>query len=143
MQTKFQRGLVDSIEPGKDGSVICRVGNQPVTLHPDLAGSIAHGDDIAVAGEVKNEMLHATAIRNFKQDKFAEVDCTNYILLMALGIIVFILFGILGVIIGSDSSMINSAADVASIAGFVLAALTLRRFIQMIRAASWAKYAEL
>lgn len=143
MGIKIQSGHVTSVgSPHKDGSVDCSLGNYQIKVHRDLADSLSEGDDVAVAGEVKNSVLQALAINNFKKDKLAQIDCTNYILFMVLGCFVFILFAILSLLETDGNVIVTSAEDVASLGGLVLAILALRRTIHVVRAGSWVKYAE-
>ncbi|HHM04237.1 MAG TPA: hypothetical protein ENJ19_00655 [Gammaproteobacteria bacterium] len=143
MGTVLLSGQISALSaPDKDGAVTCRIGTSAVSIHPDLADSVTQSDNVAVAGEVKNNVLHVVALKNFNRGKIAKIDCTPYILFMGAGLFLFVLSGIFSLKGTSGSSLIDSAEGVISIAGLALAVWMLRRTVHAIRAANWIQFAK-
>ncbi|MDH5300378.1 MAG: hypothetical protein OEW58_03345 [Gammaproteobacteria bacterium] len=139
-----QRGQISAISaPDKDGSISCRLGEQAVKVHRDLADKVANGDDVMVAGEMKDQTLHAMALNNFSQGMSEQIDCTNNILLMGIGNILFVFLGIIGLQGISGSNIIDSVELVIAVAGLVLAVIAYRRMVRIIRSNNIVKYVEL
>lgn len=144
MSIKLQRGRVGNItRSAKDRSVDCPIGNMQVTAHPNLAKAFASGDEVMVAGEVKNDVLHAFALRNLTQDKSAQIDCTNYILILGMGGYVGILCGVFGLEAVGTGSLLGMVQDAASIAGLMVAGWAVHRLLLVIKANRWLKYAQI
>jgi hypothetical protein len=142
MGIKLQRGHVENITPsGKNGAVDCQIRDHKIKVHPYLADKFGAGDDVLVAGELKNNVLHAMAVNNFKQDKIAHIDCTNYILILGVSGYVGIMAGVFG--LEGSGGWVTSLQDVTSIIGLAIAALAIRRVVVVNRASNCVRYPEL
>lgn len=139
MWIKIQRGNVDQVSaPDKHGAVECRIGDQKIKVHRDLADRVVKGDDILVVGELKKGLLQAYAIKNFKQNKTAKLDVTGYVLFMGVGFYVAILCGVFG-LEGIGGTQLEPVQDVASIIGWIVAIWMLRRVIHIVKSDTWIR----
>ena len=139
MGIQVLRGHIKDVAPPDDhGAAKCHIGDYNVKMHGDLVSSISKGDDVLLAGELKNDIFHAMAVKNFdKQGKIAQVDCTNYILLMGAGAFLFAVGAILGARNIGSGGLIESLLGAVSIIGLVGMVAILRRLLLTMKAASW------
>ena len=142
MGIALQRGQIANVtKSDKDGSADCRVGDRQVRLHPTLAGIIAPGDNVVVAGEVdKHDVLQAYAMNNLGKGKTARVDSTFFILVMGVAGYVGIMCGVFGLEAIGTGSLVGEVQDAVSIAGLIVAGFALRRMVVMNRASNAIDY---
>ena len=141
MAIKLQRGHVEGLTaPEKDGSVECRISNQKILVHPYLADNIR---SVLVAGELKNDTLQAMAVNNFRQEKISHIDCTNYILILGVSGYIAIICGVFGLEATDSGDWLTILQYVASILGFAVAAISIRRVVMVNRADNCVRFPEL
>ena len=142
MAIETERGKVQELTPPDEhGAATCRINNRSIMLPRDLADSVKEGDDVIVAGALKKDVFHAMAVKDFSRDKATGVDCTNYILLMSTGWIMFTMLGVFGLqAIGSGQIYIEALDDVLSIVGLILALVFLRLAMQVFSAIKQVRY---
>ena len=144
MAIKLQRGHVEGLTaPGKDGSVECRIRDQKVLVHPNLADKIHNGDDVLVAGELRNDVLQATAVNNFRQNKISHIDCTNYILILGVSGYIGIICGVFGLEAIDSTDWLTLLQYAASIIGLAVAAMSIRRIVMVNRADNCVHFPDL
>lgn len=136
------RGIVENLTMSeKHGAAKCRLDGHDIALPVDLISNMHDGDEVRVAGTFKKGALFAMAVKNFRLNKTACVDATNYILLMALGAFLWVLFGVFGWQYMDRGSILISYFDYfISIAGFIVMILTVRRFLLINNASSQVNY---
>jgi len=140
MEIVLERGRVATLNgPDKQGAVSGRVGRRNVKIHGDIANKLSQGDDVLVGGTMNNNVLEVVAMKSYKQDKVdgsdvEQVDCTNFILLMGLGGLLFMLCGVFSMQ-GVMYPWVNTNMGVISFAGFIGMFLALRRFVRIITVA--------
>ncbi len=92
------RGDVTDLKASEAGSkVACGIaGHGSVVLHRDLDAYAADGDEVVVAGPVKNGEMAALAICRVKDCKVAFIDSSNHVLLLGFMGFMAIFLAILG-----------------------------------------------
>ncbi len=86
MELKLVRGpAADIVAADKGGRVLCRVGERRVQLHRELSSAAQAGDDVLIGGELRDDVVHAVALKNFTRRKTYKVDFTFHILGAGLG----------------------------------------------------------
>lgn len=144
MGLQLLRGHVKEIAtPDNRGAAACQIGKYNVKVYGDLVSSVGKGDDILVAGELKSEVFHALAVKNFNRDKTAQIDPTNNILLMGASGFVCMLGGVLGLRAVGGGGMVESLDVVMAIIGLIGMVITLRRIVLINRAGNWVSRPEL
>jgi hypothetical protein len=135
MGLQLLRGHVkDVAAPDNHGAADCHVGKYNVKVCSDLVSSIGKGDDILLAGELRNDVFHAMAVKNFNRGKTAQIDPTNNILLMGVSGFVCMLGGVLGLRAIGSGGIIESLDIVMAIIGLIGMGITLRRMILINKA---------
>lgn len=142
MGIKIQRGLIEDLsQPGKDGSVTCRIGPYRLKAPRTLAQSFANGDEVMVAGRtMKDGVLRLLSVNNYSRGKKERVDITSDLMIFAVAAYVFVLCGVFGAE-GIGGAFLAPVQDVASVVGLVVAAWAARRVIIIMRADKWLRYA--
>jgi hypothetical protein len=132
MSMEIRRGAATAIVKGdKQNSVECRIGASKVMLHGDLERIIKEGDDILVAGELREDVLHALAVKNMTQDRTLQIDGSNYTLVIGVGLFFWILGFVLGMqYLGAGNTTLATLNGCISLAGFVLG---IWAFMQVLR----------
>lgn len=136
MGMEIRRGTaVDIGKPDKQGSVACRIGESNVMFHEDLERIVKEGDDILVAGVLRDDVLYGLAAKNMTQDRTRQIDGSNYTLVMGAGLFFWILGLVLSLqalVIGDTTLTILNAC--MSVAGFVLGIWALMQVLRIRRA---------
>ncbi len=135
MVMETRRGIATGIVKTDKGSAVeCRLGEGKALLHPDLQRIVKEGDDILVAGDLRDDVLHALALKNMTQNKNAQIDGSNYTLLIGMGLFFWLLGFVFYVqTLAAGSSTIITLNLSLSLAGFfvgfwaVLQVLRIRR----------------
>jgi hypothetical protein len=144
MAIQLLRGHVKDVSlPDKHGAADCHIGKYNVKVHSDLVGSIGKGDDILLAGELRNDVFHSLAVKNIDKDKMAQIDLTNSILLMAAGTFVCGLGFILSLQGESSGGIVRSLEMAVGFIGLIGMGLILRRLFLITRAVNWVNRADL
>ncbi|MDX1810392.1 MAG: hypothetical protein R3240_00470 [Gammaproteobacteria bacterium] len=136
MGVKLQRGNIQELMPAdKKGASTCRVDERVVKLPRDLVDGVKNGDKVEIAGVIRKQVLHAMAINDISQSKVSGVDCTNSILLMGAGWLLFIMFGVFSLHSHMSNTQIYLEAlqEVVTVGGLLLALFCTRNFVQVIR----------
>ena len=137
MKLEIEHGSVQDIAPvEKNGTSSCRINNRDIKLHRDLVDNVKSGEDIMVAGIFQKNVFRALALKDIARDKVSSIDCTNYVLLMGLGIMLFIMFGIFGMQETSEHNYIKGLEEGISFAGLALSAFLIRHILRINRAVS-------
>ena len=137
MGVKIERGNIEELMPiDEKGEGGCRINDLHVKLPRDLADSINTGDDVVVAGILRDSVLHAMALKDLTQEKVRGVDCTYYILLTGTGWFLFIMFGVFALqgIAHGDSVYLEALNTVISFFGLLLALYFTRHTFQIMGA---------
>lgn len=142
MAIELERGKIQGLTPpDKHGAVTCRINGYNVNLPRDLADSVKEGDDVIVAGALRKDVFHAMAVKDFSRDKAIGVDCTNYVLLMSVGFILFTLLGVFGLQrIGTGEVYVETIDYLLSIAALIFAGVFLWHILQVVKATRRVRY---
>ena len=142
MAIKLQRGHIEDMSPAdKDGYVEFRIGEIRVKAHPNVAKTLNMGDEVMVAGEMKNDVLEAFASKNYTNEKDSQIECTPYMIIFAIGGYVGILCGVFG-LEAVSGDWIGWLQDTASIIGLIVAVFAIQRVRRVIRANRWIRYSQ-
>ena len=136
------RGTVRNLTArDKGGAVKCRLDGYDVMVPGDLVSSMHEGDEVEVAGTMSKGAMHAMAVNNFKLDKTARVDVTNYVLLIGIAGFIWLLCGVLGLrALGTGEILAESIDDIVSIASFITVMFAIRSLFLINRASNQLKY---
>jgi hypothetical protein len=144
MAIQLLRGHVkDVTSPDDHGIGGCHIGKYNVKVNGDLVSSIGKGDDILLAGELRNDIFHAMAVRNIDKGKTAQIDCTNNILLMGASGFVCMLGFVLALKAINSGGVVQSLDMVLAFVGMIGMGITLRRLFLITRASNWVTRADL
>lgn len=144
MAIQLLRGHVkDVTSPDKHGAADCHIGKYNIKVYSDLVSSIGKGDDILLAGELRNEVFHALAVKNVDKGKTAQIDGTNNFLLMAVSAFVCMFGFVLGMKAVSSAGMVESMDMAMAFVGLIGMGITLRRLFLINRAANWISRADI
>lgn len=147
MSLQLLRGHVkDVTSAGKHGAADCHIGKfeYNVKVYSDLVSSVGKGgDDVLVAGELRNDVFHAMAVKNLDKGKTAQIDGTNDILIMGASAFVFGLGCVFGLRAGTSGGIVQSLNIAMIFIGLIGMGITLRRLFLITRAGNWVSRAEL
>lgn len=144
MAIQLLRGHVkDVTSPDSHGTGGCHIGEYNVKVNGDLVSSIGKGDDILLAGELRNDIFHAMAVKNIDKGKTAQIDCTNSILIMGAFAFLFMLGAVLAMKAVNSGGVVQSLDLVLAFFGLIGLAITLRRLFLITRASNWITRANL
>ncbi len=144
MELKLVRGPVGDIAaPDQKGRVACKVGPQRVELHRELSSGAKTGEEILVGGELRGEVVHVLALKNFTRDKVFKVDFTFHILLAGLGgfLVLFGLFFNAG-IFTSGLSYGDVVSVVLEAVGAAILVVTLRGILRINKLSGWVEHVD-
>lgn len=111
----------------KHGAAKCRLDSYTIMIPAALVRRFREGDDVEVAGSMKNGALHVMAVKNIKQDKISRVDVTSYVMMIAVAGFLWVLCGVLGLReLGTGEVLAESFDDIISFAGFIVVLLAIR-----------------
>jgi len=137
----WQGQAKDIAKVGDKGGAECTLGQGKVNLHQDLERYVKEGNEIIVAGEVREDGLHAYALKNKSINKITQIDSANYILIIGCGLFIFLLFSILGIrYLTVGNTALFSLNGVISLAGAVVALWALVRALQINKASNQIVY---
>ena len=132
MKFEIERGDVQDVATvNKNGSGSCQINDRQIMLHRDLADSVKQGDHVLVAGTFRKKVFHALALKDLTRDKVSGIDCSNYVLLMGLGIMVFIMFGIFGMRENDANYIIKGLQQGVSYAGLAMTIYYIRYILRV------------
>ena len=138
MAIQLLRGHVkDVTSPDNHGAAGCHIGKYTVKVYSDLVSSVGKGDDILLAGELRNDVFHAMAVKNIDKDKTAQIDCTNNILLMGASAFICMLGFVLALKAINSGGVVQSLDMAMAFIGLIGMGITLRRLFLITRAANW------
>jgi hypothetical protein len=144
MGLQLLRGHVKDIAaPDNRGAAACQIGKYNVKVYGDLVSSVGKGDDILLAGELKSNVFHALAVKNFDRNKTAQIDPTNNMLLMGLSGFVCMVGGVLGLRYAGSGGILESLDFTLAMIGLIGMVMSLRRLILINRAGNWVSRPEL
>jgi len=144
MAIQLLRGHVkDVTSPDNHGAAGCHIGKYNVKVSSDLVSSVGKGDDILLAGELRDDVFHAMAVKNIDKDKTAQIDCTNNILLMGASAFICMLGLVLGLKAINSGGVVQSLDMAMALIGLIGMGITLRRLFLITRAANWVSRADL
>jgi hypothetical protein len=144
MALQLLRGHVkDVTSPDNRGAADCHIGKYNVKVYSDLVSSIGKGDDILLAGELRNDIFHAMAVKNIDKDKTAQIDSTNSILLMGVSAFMCGLGFVLALKAINTGGVVQSVDMVLAFIGLIGMGITLRRLFLITRAGNWVSRADL
>lgn len=136
MSMETRRGAAAAIvKSEKQSRVECRLGESKVVLHGDLERIVKEGDDILVAGDLRDDVLHALAVKNMTQNRTLQIDGSNYTLMMGAGLFFWLLGFVLGMqYLGGGDTMRATLNGGISLAGFVLGIWAVMQVLRIRRA---------
>lgn len=144
MAIQLLRGQVKDVSsPDSHGAGGCHIGKYNVKVYSDLVSSIGTGDDILLAGELKDDVFHAMAVKNIDKGKTAQIDCTNNILLMGASTFLCLLGFVLGLRAITSGGVVQSIDMAMAFIGLIGMGITLRRLFLITRASNWVSRADL
>lgn len=144
MGMEIRRGTAANIvKNDNQNSVACRLGESNVMLHSDLERIVKEGDDILVAGDLRDDVLHALAVKNMTQDRTLQIDGSNYTLVMGAGLFFWILGLVLSLqALGVGDTTLSILNACMSLAGFILGIWAFMRVLSIRRAGLRITYGE-
>ena len=136
------RGTVNHLTTlDKHGAAKCRLDSYTIMIPAALVRRFREGDDVEVAGNMKNGALHAMAVKNIKQDKISRVDVTGYVMMIAVAGFLWVLCGVLGLReLGTGEILAESFDDIISFGGFIVVLLAIRHVHLINRASDQLTY---
>lgn len=144
MAIQLLRGHVkDVTSPDDHGAADMHIGKYNVKVSSDLVSSVGKGDDILLAGELRDDVFHAMAVKNIDKDKMAQIDCTNNILLMGASAFICMLGFVLALKAINSGGVVQSLDMAMAFIGLIGMGITLRRLFLITRAANWISRADL
>ena len=144
MAIQLLRGHVKDVTPPNNrGAADMHIGKYNVKVGSDLVSSVGKGDDILLAGELRDDVFHAMAVKNIDKDKIAQIDCTNNILLMGASAFICMLGFVLGLKAINSGGVVQSLDMAMAFIGLIGMGITLRRLFLITRAANWVSRADL
>lgn len=144
MELKLVRGAAANLTPpDKKGRVVGRVGERGVRLHRDLSDAAKAGDDVLVGGELRKDVVHVVALKNFTQRKLFKVDFTFHILGAGFGACV----AVFGLLFTGETSVDMSLVDrvfavMPPAVGIAIIFVALRRALRINRLTRWVDSVE-
>lgn len=135
MELKLVRGPIAEVSAADSrGRVVLRIGDRSIRLHRDLASAAVNGDDILVGGELRDDVVHALAVKNFTRGKLHKLDFTFHILGAGAGACA----ALMGLIFwGQTTGLENTISFVTLIIGVALAFVVLRRVLRIVKITRW------
>lgn len=131
MRLELERGIVQSVEvTDKTGGGKCEINCREIKLHRDLIDNVHQGEEVLLVGVYRKKVFQALALKNITRNKVSGIDCTNYVLLMGLGFILFIMFGIFGMNEEAANFDLRYMEEVVSVTGLVLIVYFIRTIIR-------------
>ena len=144
MAMQLLRGhVIDVTSPDKHGAAGCHIGKYNVKVYSDLVSSIGKGDDILLAGELRDDIFHALAVKNVDKNKTAQIDGTNNILLMGASAFFCMLGLVLGMKAVNSGGLVESLNMAMAFIGLIGMGITFRRLFLITRASNWVSRADL
>jgi hypothetical protein len=96
MEMYVAHGNVERLSaPDQKGGIDCQVGDVKVRFSRDLSDYVRAGDKVVVAGDIKDKVLQAFAMKNFALNKKREYDLTKDILVLGVAAFVVIYSGVM------------------------------------------------
>lgn len=144
MGMEIRRGIAtDIVKTDNQNSVACRIGESNVIIHGDLERIIKEGDDILVAGDLRDDVLRALAVKNMTQNRTLQIDGSNYTLVMGAGLFFWILGLVLSLqALGVGDTTLSILNACMSLAGFMLGIWAFMRVLSIKRAGLRITYGE-
>jgi hypothetical protein len=144
MAMQLLRGHVkDVTSPDKHGAAACHIGKYNVKVYSDLVSSIGKGDDILLAGELRDDVFHALAVKNVDKNKTAQIDGTNNILLLGASSFLCMLGLVLGLKAVNSGGVVESLDMAMAFIGLIGMGISFRRLFLITRASNWVSRADL
>lgn len=136
MSMELRRGTATGIvKTDQRGAVECHLGESKIALHPDLERSVKEGDDILVAGDLRDDVLNALALKNMTHNRSVQIDGSNYTLLIGFGLFFWILGFVLSIqTLGIGDTTLATLNACMSLAGFTLGLWAFMRVLRIRRA---------
>jgi len=96
MQLTRLSGTVTQITPpDKNGDIHCVVGSSQASLATDLMRQTEEGDQVTLAGELHDDVVHALAMNNGRNELCRTIDASNIAIILSFSIFVGVITGIL------------------------------------------------
>jgi hypothetical protein len=144
MAIQLLRGHVKDVSsPDNHGAADCHIGKYNVKVYSDLVSTVGKGDDLLLAGELRNDIFHAMAVKNIDKGKTAQIDCTNNILLMGMSGFICMLGFVLALKAINTGGVVQSIDLVLAFVGLIGMGITLRRLFLITRASNWVTRADI
>lgn len=123
------------VKAEKGNAVKCRLGESQALLHPDLQRILQEGDEIIIAGDLRDDVLHALALKNVTQNRSAKVDGSNYTLLIGAGLFCWLLGFVFYIQTMNAGDPTVTALNLAlSVGGFVTGLWAIMQVLRIRRA---------
>lgn len=144
MGMEIRRGTAaDIVKTDNQSSIACRIGESNVMLHGDLERIVKEGDDILVAGVLRDDVLRALAVKNMTQNRTLQIDGSNYTLVMGAGLFIWILGLVLSLqALGIGDTTLSILNACMSVAGFALGIWAVMQVLRIRRAGLRITYGE-
>ena len=142
MQLTRLSGTISQIAPPeKNGDIHCTVDGKPVSLNPDLLKRTADGDQVTLAGEMRDDTVYALAMNNGRDERCQTLDASNIAIILSFSLFVGVITGILALQeIGTGEDSTLTIYGVISIAALGYTASQLARIFRINRASRIVQY---
>lgn len=132
MKFEIERGDVQNVAPANEkGAGSCQINDRQIMLHRDLTDIVEPGNHVMVAGTFRKKVFHALALKDLTQDKVRGIDCSNYVLLMGLGIMIFVMFGVMGMRELDANYLVKGFHQTVSFAGLAMTLFFIRYILRV------------
>ena len=131
------RGIAtEVVKADKGDSVKCRIGENYALLHSDLQRAVKEGDEIIIAGNLREGTVYALALKNITHNKSVRIDGSNYTLLIGAGLFCWLLgFVFYMQTMTSGDTTIISLNLLLSAGGFIAGTWAVTQVLRIRRAA--------
>ena len=142
MKIELVSGPVSEMsEPDAEGGVLCRIGDRPVYLPDDIRRVVEAGDEVGVAGEVRDGVLRVLAVSPRRNDSCRTIDTSNVAIIFSFAAFIGVMSGLLGLQqIGTGRVVLMFVLDTVSILGLAFAVSLLLRIYRVLRASRRVRF---
>ncbi len=137
MVMETHRGIATEIVKADRGNTVkCRLGENHALIHSDLQRVVKEGDEIIVAGDLREGTVYALALKNVTHNKSVRIDGSNYTLLIGAGLFCWLLGFVFYIqTMTSGNTTIISLNLLLSAGGFIVGIWAITQVLRIRRAA--------
>ncbi len=142
MQITRLSGTISQIAPpDKNGDIHCVVNDNSISLTGELIKQTKDGDQVTLAGELRDDTVYVLAINNSRDDQCRTIDASNIAIILSFSLFVGVITLILALqTIGTGSNITLAIFSVICIAAMSYTAAQLARILRINRASRSVQY---